>query len=52
MDFKLVILWTDVALWALLVVLIVYGLRIRSQASLRDARNAPWTSWDHDAASL
>ena len=37
MGFKFVILWTDVALWAMLAVLIAYGLRIRSQASLRDS---------------
>ena len=35
MGFKFVFLWTDVALWALLVSLIAYGLRIRSQAHLR-----------------
>ena len=38
MGFKFVFLWTDVALWALLISLIAYGLRIRSQPHLR----GPW----------
>lgn len=35
MGFKFVVLWTDVALWAMFACLIAYGLRIRGQATLR-----------------
>ena len=35
MGFKLVFLWTDVALWAMLAALLAYGLRIRGHATLR-----------------
>jgi peptide/nickel transport system permease protein len=35
MEFKIVLLWTDVALWAMLAVLLGYGLRIRGHATLR-----------------
>ena len=36
MGFKLVILWTDVALWAMVACLAAYGLRVRRLATLRD----------------
>ena len=35
MGFKLVLLWTDAALWAMVAALFAYGLRIRSQPHLR-----------------
>ena len=36
MGFKLVILWTDVALWAMVACLVAYGLRIRRLPALGD----------------
>jgi len=36
MGFKLVILWTDVALWAMLACLVAYGIRIRRLPALRN----------------
>lgn len=48
MGFKLVFLWTDVALWALMAVLVLYVLRIRSQATLR----ATWVRVLRDPVAL
>eukprot|EP01136_Pigoraptor_vietnamica_P017320 Opistho-1_new@62314 len=48
MDFKLVFLWTDIALWGLMAVLGLYVLRIRSQATLR----ATWARVLRDPVAL
>ncbi|MDN3922062.1 ABC transporter permease [Roseateles violae] len=48
MGFKIVVLWTDAALWALLAALLLYGLRIRGQAGLR----ASWLRVVHDPVAL
>jgi len=48
MGFKFVILWTDVALWAMFAALVAYVLRIRSQPTLR----ATWERVLRDPAAL
>ena len=48
MGFKFVFLWTDVALWALFVVLLVYSWRIHRQPNLR----ALWLKVLRDPAGL
>ncbi len=48
MGFKFVFLWTDIALWALVAVLIVYVLRLRSNP----ARRATWMKVLRDPAAL
>lgn len=48
MGFKLVLLWTDIALWALMAVLCLYVLRIRGQATLR----ATWLRVLRDPVAL
>ncbi|HSW05603.1 ABC transporter permease, partial [Aquabacterium sp.] len=48
MSFKFVLLWTDAALWALFVALIVYAVRIVRHEQLR----ATWTKVLRDPAAL
>ncbi|NRF70073.1 ABC transporter permease [Aquincola sp. S2] len=48
MDFKFVLLWTDVALWALFVALIGYGVRVTRAPHLR----ATWEKVLRDPAAL
>jgi peptide/nickel transport system permease protein len=48
MDFKFVLLWTDVALWALFTALIGYGVRIARAPHLR----ATWAKVLRDPAAL
>lgn len=48
MGFKLVLLWTDVALWALFAALLVYVLRVRAQPTLR----VNWVKVLRDPAAL
>ena len=45
MGFKIVILWTDVALWALLVAVLAYGRRVLVHEQLR----ATWRKVGRDA---
>ncbi|WP_140636822.1 ABC transporter permease [Methylibium rhizosphaerae] len=48
MGFKLVLLWTDVALWALFAALMAYALRVRRDPNLR----ASWQKVLRDPAAL
>ena len=48
MGFKLVLLWTDVALWALFAALVAYALRVRRDPNLR----ASWQKVLRDSAAL
>jgi len=48
MQFKIVFLWTDIALWGLMAVLCLYVLRIRAQATLR----ATWVRVLRDPVAL
>jgi peptide/nickel transport system permease protein len=48
MGFKLVLLWTDVALWALFAALVAYALRVRRDPNLR----ASWQKVLRDPAAL
>jgi peptide/nickel transport system permease protein len=48
MGFKLVILWTDVALWAMFAAALAYALHVRGNAALR----ATWLKVARDPAAL